>query len=249
MASEPGRVGPAPGFAIFPESCNAVGAALLDSADHPGSRMRLPGIDPGTGSNVSESTSLSLLQRVKVRDREAWQRLADLYGPLAYRWCRQRGVSSTDSQDVVQEVFRAVATGIGRFQRDPAHGGFRAWLWTIVRNEVHDHFTRRVKQPVAVGGTDVQATLLQIPEECPDDGPPESPGDLALLMRRAVEAICGDFHERTWQAFWRTTIEGQPAADAARDLGMTPRAVRQAKHRVLQRLRDEYSELIDGLPG
>jgi hypothetical protein len=30
---------------------------------------------------------------------------------------------------------------------------------------------------------------------------------------------------------------------------MTPRGVRQAKHRVLQRLRDEYRDLIDGLPG
>jgi RNA polymerase sigma-70 factor (ECF subfamily) len=211
--------------------------------------MRLPSTDPGAGSNVSKSTSLSLLQRVKVRDRDAWQRLADLYGPLVYRWCRQRGISSTDSQDVVQEVFRAVATGIGRFQRDPAQGSFRAWLWTIARNEVRDHFSRRGKQPLAIGGTGLQATLLHIPEECPDDGPPEAPGDLAILMRRAVEAIRGDFHERTWQAFWRTTIEGQAAADVALDLGMTPRGVRQAKHRVLQRLRDEYRDLIDGLPG
>ena len=54
----------------------------------------------------------------------------------------------------------------------------------------------------------------------------------------------GEFEERTWQAFWLTAIEGR-LPDALVDvLGMTPAAIRQAKSRVLRRLKQEMGELI-----
>ena len=40
-------------------------------------------------------------------------------------------------------------------------------------------------------------------------------------------------------------VEGQVAKDVAADLGMTPGAVRVAKCRVLQRLREELGDLIE----
>jgi len=69
--------------------------------------------------------------------------------------------------------------------------------------------------------------------------------DSATLMSRALEAIRGDFQQNTWQAFLRTTVQGQSAVDVASELQMTARAVRQAKHRVLQRLREQFGELLD----
>jgi RNA polymerase sigma-70 factor (ECF subfamily) len=56
--------------------------------------------------------------------------------------------------------------------------------------------------------------------------------------------VRGDFEERTWQAFWQTAIEGQPPADLAGPLGMTPTAIRQAKARVLRRLKQEMGDLL-----
>jgi hypothetical protein len=46
---------------------------------------RAPGSDPG-------SVSSTLLERLKARRPEAWQRLVDLYGPVVYRCCRWSGV-------------------------------------------------------------------------------------------------------------------------------------------------------------
>jgi RNA polymerase sigma-70 factor (ECF subfamily) len=198
-----------------------------------------------SSANASGATSTSLLERMKFKDQDAWQKFVDLYGPLVYRWCRCWGISSTDSQDVMQEVLRAVASGIGRFERDRAHSTFRGWLWTIARNVACDHFARQGNRPLVIGGTDLQRTLLHIPEQCPeDDSKPEVASELGGVLRRALAAIRGDFQEWTWQMFWRTTIEGEIAAEVARDLGSTSRAVRQAKHRVLQRLREEYRDLI-----
>jgi RNA polymerase sigma-70 factor (ECF subfamily) len=58
-----------------------------------------------------------------------------------------------------------------------------------------------------------------------------------------LELIQGEFEERTWQAFWRVTAEGQAAKDVAQDLGVTASAVRLAKSRVLRRLREEMEGL------
>ena len=37
-------------------------------------------------------TSLSLLERLREDDAEAWDRLADVFSPLVYTWCRQQSL-------------------------------------------------------------------------------------------------------------------------------------------------------------
>ena len=65
------------------------------------------------------------------------------------------------------------------------------------------------------------------------------------MVRRALDVIRGDFQEQTWLAFLRTAVDGRAASEAAAELNMSQRAVRQAKYRVLQRLREEFGHLID----
>jgi RNA polymerase sigma-70 factor (ECF subfamily) len=68
-------------------------------------------------------TSLSLLERVKADDQQAWQRLVGLYTPLVCHWCARWQVTGADADDVAQDVFLAVAAGIEKFQRPrPAVG-------------------------------------------------------------------------------------------------------------------------------
>jgi RNA polymerase sigma-70 factor (ECF subfamily) len=52
------------------------------------------------------------------------------------------------------------------------------------------------------------------------------------------------FEDRTWTAFWRVTVENRLPAEVACELGITANAVRQAKSRVLRRLKEEMGELI-----
>jgi RNA polymerase sigma-70 factor (ECF subfamily) len=57
--------------------------------------------------------------------------------------------------------------------------------------------------------------------------------------------VRGDFEEKTWQAFWLTVVEGRLAATLTRDLGMLPASIRQAKSRVLRRLKQEVGDLLE----
>ena len=68
------------------------------------------------GSAAPESTSTSLLRRVKAQDQQAWRQLVDLYGPLVYTWCRQSGLREEDAADIGQEVFSAVSIHLSGFR-------------------------------------------------------------------------------------------------------------------------------------
>ena len=65
----------------------------------------------------------------------------------------------------------------------------------------------------------------------------------ADLVRRGLDLIRAEFEPHTWQAFWQLAVEDRSVDEIARELGMQKPAVRQAKYRVLRRLRQE----LDGL--
>jgi RNA polymerase sigma-70 factor (ECF subfamily) len=200
----------------------------------------------GAGANLPESTSVTFLEKVQAQQPEAWRRLVRLYGPVLYVWCRQSGLQPEDAADVVQEVFMAVATHVMGFRHDRPGATFRGWLWVIARNKIRDHFRRRAGRARAPGGTAAQEELAQLPDQLSDASssgadPPCADG----LEHRALELIQGEFEDRTWQVFLRATIEGHSAAQIAADTGMTTRAVRQAKYRVLRRLRRELDQVVD----
>jgi RNA polymerase sigma-70 factor (ECF subfamily) len=191
-------------------------------------------------SEIPGSTSVSLLERVKAHDQEAWRRLVQLYGPLVYQWCRRWELRPDDVADIFQEVFQAVAAQISSFRRDRPGDSFRGWLWTIARHKIADHFRRQGRGPVAAGGSDAQQRLLELPEPPAEADPSTADGS---LVQRALEHIRGEFEERTWSMFWRATVDGHATRDIAADLGVTPDAVRVAKSRILKRLRQELTDL------
>jgi RNA polymerase sigma-70 factor (ECF subfamily) len=190
------------------------------------------------------STSRSLLAEAKLADPAAWQRLTTLYAPLVAAWCRRWGVAEQDVLDVLQEVFSAVARHLETFRKEQAGDTFRGWLLTIARNKARDHFRRQAHEPVAAGGTEATMRLQQVVDRRPlEEAPVPDPAIENAILRQALESIRGEFHERTWQAFWGVVVEGRAAADVAADLEMRPGTVRVSKSRVLVRLRRELGEI------
>jgi RNA polymerase sigma-70 factor, ECF subfamily len=208
--------------------------------------MSDPRHDAGSGSaQPSSATSRSLLERVRANDASAWEQLVRLYAPLVLHWCRRWGLQNQDCADVFQEVFQAVAAHIASFRREREGDTFRGWLRTITQSKVCDHFRRRGREPDGVGGTDAQRRMAQVP--APDSSEEDSAAEQTAegrVVHQVLGLIRGEFEERTWQAFWRTAVEGQSAPEVAAALAMSPGAVRVAKSRVLHRLREELGDLM-----
>lgn len=98
------------------------------------------------------------------------------------------------------------------------------------------------------GGTDLQVRLAQYEDPInvfdeESDNDPTSESESAKLMSRAIKQIESDVEARTWKAFWKAVIDGEKTADIAEELGMTSNNVRQAKSRVLRRIRQQLGEL------
>ena len=194
----------------------------------------------------SSDTSLTLLERAREHDEHAWERLTALYAPLVYRVCRVANVAPHDAADVVQEVFTAASRSLGTFHRDQPGDSFRGWLLTVAKNKIRDHFRRRAKSPPAAGGTAMQLQIQQVPELTWEKSGDGSQFDSdANLMRRAIDLVRDDFADKTWQAFWKTTIEGCDPQDVAQQLGISKSSVYQAKTRVLRRIREELEGMLD----
>jgi RNA polymerase sigma-70 factor (ECF subfamily) len=210
--------------------------------------MSRPSQPPGSGPEPqpSSATSRTLLERVKADEAAAWERLVTLYAPLVFQWCRGWDLREPDIADILQDVFQAVVAHIAGFRKEREGDSFRAWLRRITRNKILDHLRRLGREPRGVGGTDAQMRFSQLPfpQSSEDDSDANQPADRALFFR-ALELIRQDFEERTWQAFWRTAVEGQSPRDVAEALSMSPGAVRVAKCRVLHRLRQELGELME----
>lgn len=183
-----------------------------------------------------QSTSVNLLESLKSRQApEAWSRFVRLYSPMLYQWARQIGLQHADALDLVQDVFTNLVQKLPEFDYD-ADRGFREWLWVVTRNKFLER-ARRKKLPI---------DSSQQPEEIaiPPDLVVEEAEFRNLLLNRLVPAMAEMFQPTTWQAFWRSVVDGRPAAEVAKELDISIDAVYKAKARVISRLHRQLSDLI-----
>ena len=182
------------------------------------------------------STPGSLLERLRQpEDQSAWVRFVDLYTPLLCYWGRRAGLQEPDVSDLVQDVFQVLVRKLPTFAYDKDRT-FRGWLRTVLLNQWRDGIRRRVEQPLENG------------EAVADSADPDALIEQEYrdyLVSRALHIMKTDFQPSTWQACWEHVVCGRPAAEVATELGITVKAVYQAKARVLRRLRQELEGLWD----
>jgi RNA polymerase sigma-70 factor, ECF subfamily len=201
-----------------------------------------PGVETSSGTG---SVSSSLLDRLRGRDQEAWRKMNTIFAPSVERWCREAGLKAEDALDVCQEVFHSAWRGFANFKRDEPGQSFTAWIRWLTKKRLADHRRRQQKQLHAAGGTSAQERFLNVPNTTDDNSDSTiTPNERAELVQRALPYIRDSFTEKTWDAFWKVTIDGIPAKDVGAMLGMTAGAVFVAKSRVLKRLREEFQDLL-----
>ena len=210
-------------------------------------------------SNVKPSeadlsvTSTDLLRQAKANSQTAWQQLVTRYSRRIYRWCRRSGLQPTDAADVTQEVLHAVARKLGDFHRDRPGDTFRGWLRRITSNKVNDHYRKQNKTTDKASGGVNQVEFLAAPQE------PSGTWNTSLVtsdasivssfksqrIQTVIKSVRANVSDRDWKLFWRIAIDGQPAADAAKELGITANAARLVKMRVLKRLKNGLADQPD----
>ncbi len=191
---------------------------------------------------LTDATRPSLL--IAVRDpanQIAWEEFVSLYTPLVFGHCVSRGLQEADAADVAQEVLRAVASAIAKFDYDRRRGSFRGWLLTVTRSKLANFFSARARRGMETGETAV--VDLANPEPSPAEAASWEKEYHARVLQWAMDRVRGEFQANTWEAFHETAIQHRPVAEVAQALGVSAGAIYIARSRVIARLRDCVLEL------
>ena len=192
-----------------------------------------------------ELTRASLILRIQdAEDMAAWDEFATIYGPVVFNFAMSRGFQAADAENLVQEVFLAVANSISNWLERDDRGSFRAWLLLIARNAAVDMITQKATRSLGRDGSEAQVHLVNFP------APSELSSALDLAYERMVfqwasERVRASVAEHTWQAFWLTSIEELSVEAAAARLKTRPGNIYFARSRVLARIKELVQQYQD----
>lgn len=187
----------------------------------------------------SAETRASLILRLpNAADVAAWDEVVGIYAPLIRRLALSQGMQRADADDLIQEVFAAIARSVSQWLDRPDRGGFRAWLLTIARHAAVNQLTRRGTRSLATGGNGAAEQLADVPAPAAEIS---SQFDLEYrreIFRWAAAQVRAQVAETTWAAFWMTQVEGRSVGDTASQLQVSVGTVYVSRSRVMSRLKE-----------
>ena len=181
-------------------------------------------------------------QPISVEDESNWAQFVEMYEPVIRAFAVSEGVSQSDIDDVVQDVFARLVRIMRRDGYDSARGRFRAYLRTVMRRVLIDRFRRQ----------SVDHTALQAPFDEDDltSGDADLSDVVASVPPDAVESFEAKWRQAQFKAllnhvFTKTALSEQSrdiyrayvledgdVHEVARRFAVTPEVVRQVKSRI-----------------
>jgi len=127
-----------------------------------------------------------LLRAHSAGDAHAFARLYDRYDRPCFQFIRRTlgGAHADAAEDLHQETWLAVSNNAAAF--DARKASFPAWLFTIARHKVWDHFRR---QKVAVLASVEDDAAMMVPDAGPTPLQQVESRELAQRLVAAVEAL------------------------------------------------------------
>ncbi|MHB0976107.1 MAG: RNA polymerase sigma factor [Candidatus Aquicultorales bacterium] len=159
-----------------------------------------------------------LVEFVLDGDRPAFEELYDRFLQKVYEFAYRRVGNREDAENITSDVFFKVFKNLSWF-KGPS---FRAWLWSIARNQVNDYWRDRYK-------SDALLEQLAAGEEF---GVPVEDGTRHTGM---VERILGGLPENYRGVLELRFLRGMTILETAAELGITEGNVKVLQHRALKK--------------
>lgn len=162
--------------------------------------------------------------------RGAWRELEAKLRPYVSR----RVASSSDVDDVVQDVFLRLHRSVSELRDGERFGG---WVYRIAEHAVADHLRRRARHPVARGVVD--QLVAEVPTADPSVEGLEA--DLAECVALFVSRLASPYRE----AVTLTELGGLTQKDGAEMLGMSLSGMKSRVQRGRAHIRRMFEECCE----
>jgi RNA polymerase sigma-70 factor (ECF subfamily) len=185
-------------------------------------------------------TRTSLLDRLRdLDDSLAWEQFDAIYRPMLRRYAHDRGLTGEQADEIVQECMTAIVERIQRFERQAS---FRGWLRGLVDHKVADHLRKQRPEKQGLTGDFEREQHREVtPAQMW-----EREWNRAHLLH-CLEVVRSQVAEHTYQAFDLYVVREMPVAEVSRMLGMSANQIYVAKSRVMARIEERWSEIMDGI--
>jgi len=167
------------------------------------------------GRSSAEPSDEALVRRVQAGDPAAFELLARRYLRAVHAVAASFVKERADAEDVAQEAFLRALEAIRRF--DPARP-FAPWLYQIARNVARNRIKWRKRH-----STD---PVSAVEESLADAGPTPADSVERSELQELLEAAIDELPEQRRTAFRLADVEGYPAVEVARLMGLSAGAVR-----------------------
>ena len=220
----PTRTPPRPSDPTSPCYALADGSATVSRRGRATATSTAPAVRRPAADSDS-ARMMELVERAQAGEAEAFGLLYDQYSDTVYRYIYYRVGGKATAEDLTSETFLRALRRIGTFTwqgRD-----FGAWLVTIARNLVADHFkSSRFRLEVTTGEM-LDANEV---ERSPEDSVLESLSNAALLD--AVRRLNPQQQECVTLRF----LQGLSVAETARVMGKNEGAIKTLQYRAVRTL-------------
>lgn len=181
----------------------------------------------GTAPSTVDPEVVALVERAREGDEHAFAALYDRYVDQVYGYVRRRVGNREVAEDLTGDVFLRAWRRFDRFEWQGVDLG--AWLTTIARNRVHDHFKSarfRLERSVDdVGDRDAGPRVDQ-PERVAEAR------ELARSLASALERLKDEHREVIELRF----VHDMSVTETAAVLGRTTGATKALQYRALRAL-------------
>ncbi|MFF8639072.1 sigma-70 family RNA polymerase sigma factor [Streptomyces pilosus] len=177
------------------------------------------------------------MERAKAGDGDAFAQLYSAYSETVYRYVYYRVGGRSTAEDLTSEVFARAFVRLPTFTWRGLD--FAAWLVTIARNLVVDHFaSARFRLEVTTG----ELLDTKEAERSSEERALDSLRNIGLA--EAINRLPCRMRQATW--LWAL---GTPTTHIAQQLGITPSTVRVHLHQARRRLAADplLTSVMDGV--
>ena len=208
------------------------------------------------------TTKKTLLKRLQKLDDISWEEFYHIYWPLVLAIGERLGMTPDVCKDLMQEIMVDLFRGEALLRYDASRGKFRTFFGMLVRHKASELLQDSARF-ASVSGAAASSGDAPAPAPMPSDGGEENDPFRKMFdeeyrkcfLSVAMNELRNSVKPKTYAIFEMVVLQGRPAREVARHLGISRTAIdvscsrcRKALRRIVADIRAENPEFTLDIP-